>query len=63
MPAACEEQRAKQAEKDAAAALKRIQQNDKKKQAESKAAMAKQAKDKAAAEKAKKTKEGESRWK
>lgn len=63
MPAACEAQRAKQQEKDAAAALKRIQQNDKKKQAESKAAMAKAAKEKAAAEKAKKTKEGEGRWK
>jgi hypothetical protein len=63
MPAACEAQRAKQQEKDAAAALKRIQQNDKKQQAASKAAMAKQAKDKAAAEKAKKAKDGEGRWK
>jgi hypothetical protein len=63
MPAACEAQRAKQAEKEAAAALKRIQQNDKKKQAESKQEMAKKAKEKAAAEKAKKSKEGESRWK
>ncbi len=62
-PAGCEEYRAKKQEKDAAAALRRIQQQDKKKQAESKAAMAKQAKEKAAAEKAKKAKEGEGRWK
>ena len=62
-PAGCEEWRAKKQEQDAANALKKIQANDKKKQAEAKAAQAKKDKERAA-EKAKKEKEaGEGRWK
>jgi hypothetical protein len=63
-PAGCEQWRAKKQEQDAAAALKKIQANDKKKQAEAKAAQAKKDKEKAA-EKAKKEKASgeEGRWK
>ncbi len=61
-PPACEAERAKKSEKDAAAALKQIRERDKKAQAAAKAAQAQKDKEKAA-EEAKKQQEGGSRWK